>query len=168
VEADKDFERRVSMRKALKLMAVLTAFGLTAWIGVVALAQGGNAPTPSTATTTSGDEVKGNCDEAEHANDPECLGVNPVLEDDHENDDQGDVNDDDQGENEGNDDQGEKENDDQGDVNDDDQGENEDNDDQGENEDDQGEDQGDDDQGDNSGPGSENSGPGSSNSGDGS
>ena len=131
------------MRKALKLMAVLAAFGLTAWIGVVALAQGGSVPTPATATTTTsptgGDDVKGNCDEAEHANDPECVGVNPVPEDN----DQGDVNDDDQGENEGNDDQGE-------------------------NDDDQGEDQGDDDQGDNSGPGSENSGPGSSNSGDGS
>jgi hypothetical protein len=135
------------MRKALKLMAVLAAFGLTAWIGVVALAQGSSAPTPSTATTTTGptggDDVKGNCDEAEHANDPECVGVNPVPEDNYENDDQGDVNDDDQGENE-------------------------DNDDQGENDDDQGEDQGDDDQGDNSGPGSENSGPGSSNSGSGS
>jgi len=144
------------MRKALKLMAILAAFGLTAWIGVVALAQGSSAPTPSTSTTTSpaltgGDDVKGNCDEAEHANDPECVGVNPVPEDNHENDDQGDVNDDDQG-----------------DVNDDDQGENEDNDDQGENDDEQGEDQGDDDQGDNSGPGSENSGPGSSNSGSGS
>ena len=148
------------MRKALKLIAVLAAFGLTAWIGVVALAQGSSAPTPSTSTTTTGptggDDVKGNCDEAEHANDPECVGVNPVPEDN----DQGDVNDDDQGENEGNDDQG--------DVNDDDQGENEGNDDQSENDDDQGEDQGDDDQGDNSGPGSENSGPGSSNSGDGS
>ena len=101
------------MRKALKLMAVLAAFGLTAWIGVVALAQGSSAPTPSTATTTTGptggDDVKGNCDEAEHANDPECLGVIPVPEDNHENDDQGDVNDDDQGENEGNDDQGENE-----------------------------------------------------------
>ena len=161
------------MRKALKLMAVLAAFGLTAWIGVVALAQGSSAPTPSTATTTTGptggDDVKGNCDEAEHANDPECLGVIPVPEDNHENGDQGDVNDDDQGENEGNDDQGENEgNDDQGDVNDDDQGENEGNDDQDENDDDQGEDQGDDDQGDNSGPGSVNSGPGSSKSGDGS
>jgi len=149
------------MRKALKLMAVLAAFGLTAWIGVVALAQGSSAPTPSTSTTTSpaatgGEDVKGNCDEAEHANDPECVGVNPVVED--QNDDQGDVNDDDQGENE--------DNDDQGDVNDDDQGENEDNDDQGENDENQGDDQGDDDQGDNSGPGSENSGPGSSNSGD--
>ena len=132
------------MRKALKLMAVLAAFGLTAWIGVVALAQGSSAPTPSTSTTTSpaatgGEDVKGNCDEAEHANDPECVGVNPVVED---------------------------QNDDQGDVNDDDQGENEDNDDQGENDENQGDDQGDDDQGDNSGPGSENSGPGSSNSGD--
>ena len=152
------------MRKALKLMAVLAAFGLTAWIGVVALAQGSSAPTPSTSTTTSpaqtgGDDVKGNCDEAEHANDPECVGANPVSEDDHGNDDQADVNDDhgdvndddDEGENEGDDDQGEHEGDDQGDVNDDDQGE----------------DQGDDDQGDSSGPGSENSGPGSSNSGSG-
>ena len=170
------------MRKALKLMAVLAAFGLTAWIGVVALAQGSSAPTPSTATTTTGpsggDDVKGNCDEAEHANDPECLGVIPVPEDNHENGDQGDVNDDDQGENEnnddlgeneGNDDQGEDMNDDHGDVNDDDQGENENNDDQGENDgnDDQGEDMNDD-HGDNSGPGSSNSGPGSSNSGDGS
>jgi hypothetical protein len=143
------------MRKALKLMAVLAAFGLTAWIGVVALAQGSSAPTQSTSTTTTGptggDDVKGNCDEAEHANDPECVGVNPVPENE-DKDDQGDVNDDDQGENENNDDQGE----------------NEDNDDQGENDDDQGEDHGDDDQGGNSGSGSENSGPGSEESGSGS
>ena len=63
------------MRKALRLMAVLAAFGLTAWIGVVALAQGSSAPTPATSTTTSPaptgtEDVKGNCDEAEHANDP--------------------------------------------------------------------------------------------------
>ncbi|HKN81707.1 MAG TPA: hypothetical protein VJZ98_10245, partial [Actinomycetota bacterium] len=114
------------MRKALRLMAILAAFGLTVWIGVVALAQGSSAPTPSNSTTTSSaatsvEDVEGNCDEAEHANDPECVGVNPVAEDDHEND-QGDVNDDDQGEN--------NDNDDHGDVNDDDQGEN--NDDQGE------------------------------------
>ena len=101
-------------------MAVLAAFGLTAWIGVVALAQGSSAPTPSTSTSTTTspaptgiDDVKGNCDEAEHANDPGCLGVIPLTEDDHDerrpgrrnDDDQGDVNDDDQG-----------------DVNDDDQG----------------------------------------------
>src|SRR5215211_7129568 len=135
------------MRKALRLIAVLAAFGLTAWIGVVAVAQGSSAPTPPTSTTTSpaptsAEDVKGNCDEAEHANDPECVGVNLVPEDDHGNDDQGGVNNDDQGENE-------------------------DNDDQGENDDDQGEDQGDDDQGDDSGPGSENSGPGSEDSGSG-
>jgi hypothetical protein len=159
------------MRKALRLMAVLTAFGLTAWIGVVALAQGSSAPTPSTwtSTTTSPpstgvDDVKGNCDEAEHANDPGCLGVIPMTEDDPANDDQGDdvnddnggeVNDDDQGD-DVSDDQGENEDDDQGDVNHDDQGEDEGNDDQGN------------DQDDNSGPSSVNSGPGSSKSGSGS
>jgi hypothetical protein len=93
------------MRKALRLIAVLAALGLTAWIGVVALAQGSSAPTPSTSTTTSpaptgAEDVKGNCDEAEHVNDPECVGVNLVPEDD----DQGDVSDDDQDEND--DDQG--------------------------------------------------------------
>jgi hypothetical protein len=145
------------MRKALRLMAVLTAFGLTAWIGVVALAQGPSAPTRSTSTSTTtspapstrGDDLKGNCDEAEHANDSGCLGVIPVTEDEPANDDQGDdVNDDDQG----------------GDINDDEQGEDE--------NDDQGEDEGNDDQGndedDNSGPGSVNSGPGSSRSSSGS
>ncbi len=112
------------MRKALRLVAILAAFGLTVWIGVVALAQGSSAPTPSTSTTTSsaaisGEDIEGNCDEAEHANDPECVGVNPAAEDDHENDDQGVVNDDDQGDNENNDDQGANENN-------DDQGENDD------------------------------------------
>jgi hypothetical protein len=129
------------MRKKLKLMAILAAFGLTAWFGVVALAQGSRAPAPSTSMTTTTSlarptamGVKGNCDGAEHANDPECVGVNPMPEDNHENVDRGDVNHDDQGEND------------------------DDNDDQGENEnDDQGADPGDEDQGDNSGPGSENS-----------
>jgi hypothetical protein len=137
------------MRKALRLIAVLAAFGLTAWIGVVALAHGSSAPASSTTTSavsTGGEDLEGNCDEAEHANDPECVGVNPAVDDaqgdDVNDDDQGDVNDDDQGENEVNDDQGEND-DDQGDVNDDDQG-------------------------DNSGPGSENSGPGSEDSGSGS
>jgi hypothetical protein len=107
------------MRKALRLTAVLAAFGLTAWIGVVAVAQGSSAPTPSTSTTTSpaptsAEDVKGNCDEAEHANDQECVGLNLVPEDNHDNDDQGDVNDDDQGEIEDNDDQDGVNNDDQG------------------------------------------------------
>jgi hypothetical protein len=145
VDTDKDFERRALMRKMLRVMAILAAFGLTAWIGVVALAQGSSTPSPSTSTTTSptpstgSEDVKGSCDEAEHASDPECVGANPVVEDDPENDDQG--------EDESNDDQGEV---------DDDQGEDEDNDDRGE------------DEGNDSGPGSVNSGPGSSSSGSGS
>jgi len=154
------------MRKALRLMAVLAAFGLTAWIGV-ALAQGSTAPSTSTTTSavsTGGEDLEGNCDEAEHANDPECVGVNPAVDDDQGDD----VRDDDQGDVNENDDQGDINDDDQGDVNDDDQGENEDNDDQGENEDNDDQGENDDDQGDNSGPGSENSGPGSENSGSGS
>ena len=94
--------------------AIVAAFVLTAWIGVVALAQGSNAPasSPSTATSPSTtspapEDVQDDCDEAEHASDPECLGVIPVAEEDPANDDdQGeDVSDDDQGEIE--DDQGE-------------------------------------------------------------
>ena len=113
------------MGKALRVAAILAAFGLTAWIGVVALAQGSSPPTPAptTISTTSpapgneGDDVEGNCDEAEHTNDQECLGVIQVADDESKNDDQGeDVNDDDQGEDVNDDDQGE-------DVNDDDQGE---------------------------------------------
>jgi hypothetical protein len=155
VDTDKDFERRALMRKMLRVMAILAAFGLTAWIGVVALAQGSSTPSPSTSTTTSptpstgSEDVKGSCDEAEHASDPECVAANPVVEDDPENDDQGedDPANDDQGEDESNDDQGEV---------DDDQGEDEDNDDRGE------------DEGNDSGPGSVNSGPGNSSSGSGS
>ena len=98
------------MSKVLRVAAIVAAFALTAWIGVVALAQGSSTPTPSpspsttTSTTSTAtaspspsgvDDVKGNCDEAEHANDPECQGVTPVAEDDDMNDDQDeDVNDD--------------------------------------------------------------------------
>src|SRR5262245_29116448 len=106
------------MRKTLRIMAVLAAFGLTAWIGVVALAQGSPAPAPGTTaiTTTSptvdqGDRFKGPCDEAEHANDPECVGANLVPEDNGADDEIGDDNgvdlNDDQGDD--NDEQGEVE-----------------------------------------------------------
>ena len=150
------------MRKALRIMAILAAFGLTAWIGVVALAQSSPTQAPTTTTVGTGDEFKGNCDEAEHVNDPECVGATLVAED---NDEQGDNNDD-QGENEDGDHNGADLNDDQGDNNDD-QGENEGNDDQGQSEssDDQGEN--DDHQGDNDNQGEDdNSGP-SNNSGNG-
>ena len=151
------------MRKALRIMAVLAAFGLTAWIGIVALAQSSPTQAPSTtgsSSVSSGDDVKGNCDEAEHANDPGCQGVT-VSEDNGANDDN-----DDQGENEDvnddhgddQDEQGEDVNDDNGDdVNDDEQGEDEGN-------DDQSHDSG---SSENSGSGSTNSGPGSDDSGHG-
>jgi len=171
------------MRKALRVGATVAAFALTAWIGVVALAQTGSTQAPTTSTTVGdGDQFKGNCDEAEHANDPECLGATLVPEDNEANDDaddqgenenaddQGENNDDqgenndDQGENDGNDDNGVDLSNDQGDDNDD-QGENEGNDNQGEDGDHQGENN--DDQGgdDNSGP-SDNSGSGSDDQGE--
>jgi hypothetical protein len=156
--------KEVPMRKALRVGATIAAFALTAWIGVVALAQSSPTQAPTTSTTVGdGDQFKGPCDEAEHANEPECVGATLVAEDNEDNETDDDA--DDQGENENADDQGD-DNDDQGEneqgddngvhLNDD-QGENEDNDDQGENDeqgdnDDQGED-------DNSGP-SDNSGPG--------
>jgi len=123
------------MRKVLRVGAIVAAFALTAWIGVVALAQGSSTPTPSPSTTTtttttaspspspSGvDDVKGNCDEAEHANDPECKGVTPVAEDDDVNDDQAEDINDDHGDDINDDDQGENDDDHGDDVNDDDQG----------------------------------------------
>src|SRR5262245_23770552 len=98
------------MRKALRIMAILAAFGLTAWIGVVALAQSSpQAPTTST-TLGTGDDGNGNCGEAEHANDPECLGTIPVAQDNEAADDN-----DDQGENENADDNGDEGNNDQAD-----------------------------------------------------
>ena len=133
------------MKKALRIMAILAAFGLTAWIGVVALAQSSPTQSPSSTSVGDGDQFKGPCDEAEHANDPACVGVQLVPEDNGADD----IDDDAQGE-DVNDDHG-------GDVNDDHGGDFDD--------DDQGDDEGNDDHGDdNSGP-SSNSGPGSSNSG---
>jgi hypothetical protein len=127
------------MRKALRIMAILAAFGLTAWIGVVALAQSSPTQSPATSTTVgTGDEFKGNCDEPEHVNDPECVGATLVPEDNEADDDA--------------DDNGVDDNNDQGDDNDD---QNDDNDDQN---DDSGPSE-------NSGP-SDNSGPGGGDQGD--
>jgi hypothetical protein len=104
------------MRNVLRVGGIVAAFALTAWIGVVALAEGSSTPTPSSPTTTATtppsptgvDDVKGNCDEAEHLNDPECRGVTAVPEDHLADDEQGDdINDDhgdaDEGEGEGDD-----------------------------------------------------------------
>ena len=110
------------MRKVLRVGVVAAAFALTAWIGVVALAQSSTtSPTNSPTTTSSpavgdGDQFKGPCDEAEHAGDPECQGVTLVPEDKGADDNGGngevEAGDDNggHGENEGDDDSGPSQN----------------------------------------------------------
>jgi hypothetical protein len=109
------------MRKVLRVGVIAAAFALTAWIGVVALAQS-STTAPTTGPTTSspavddGDQFKGPCDEAEHAGDPECQGVTLVPEDNGADDNGGngqmEPGDDNggHGENEGDDDSGPSQN----------------------------------------------------------
>jgi hypothetical protein len=70
---------------------------------VVALAQGSSAPNRQPRgqrpTATGGEDVGGTPDEGRARERPRMVGVNPVVEDNHENDD-------DQDEDEDNDDQG--------------------------------------------------------------
>jgi hypothetical protein len=66
----------------------LAAFGLTASINVVALAQDSSPPTPSSPAATDGKHVEGTLDEAERANDPNAS-ARPRGRRHHENDDQG-------------------------------------------------------------------------------
>jgi hypothetical protein len=151
------------MRKVLRVGVIAAAFALTAWIGVVALAQS-STTAPTTGPTTSspavddGDQFKGPCDEAEHAGDPECQGVTLVPEDNGADDNGGN------GQMEPGDDNGGQGEIEPGDDNGG-QGEIEPGDDNGG----QGENEGDDDSGpsQNSGPGSEDSGHGSDDSGHG-
>ncbi len=135
-----------SFNKLLVIVATVLAVG--AGVAIAAGTNGGSSSGPATTVV----DVKGPCDEAEHANDPECAGAQ-VPEDDQA-DDQGKDGTDDRG-------PGRDHAEDDAvvgdDVNDDNagQGEVEDNDDQGEVEDRND---------DNSGP-SANSGPGSSHDG---
>jgi hypothetical protein len=110
--------------KLLLIPAVVVAIGTG--VGIAAATNGASNDDPvagvtSVAGTTSAADVKGPCDEAEHAGDPRCLGVQ-VPEDDH-----GATTTEDLGDDNGNDanDPGEVEdqNDDHGQI-DDDQGEN--------------------------------------------
>ena len=129
------------MRKVLSLVAMIAAFALIVGLGVTAFAKGSDPSTavptvnstddPSGSPSTGGD-VKGNCDEPEHANDPECQGVTPMPEDatddgSVEDVDQGDVEDADQGNVEDSD-EGDVEDSDEGDVEDSDEGDLEDSD----------------------------------------
>jgi hypothetical protein len=83
------------MRKVLSMVAMIAAFALIVGLGVTAFAQGSdpstNVPTVSSTedrSSSSSDDpsgdVSGNCDEAEHADDPECQGVTSDLKDDGE------------------------------------------------------------------------------------
>jgi len=124
-----------------KLLLIPAAvIAIAGGVGIAAATNGSSGDDPATPTTV---DVKGPCDELEHATDPRCDGV--LVPEDNEADDPVGDNDDGQADDQ-NDDNGQ---DDQGEVEDQDDDQGEDADDQGENEDD------------NSGP-SANSGPGSS------
>jgi hypothetical protein len=87
------------MRKVLSMVAMIAAFALIVGLGVTAFAQGvgtsPNVPTvtsiddPSPSSDDPGDDVSGNCDEAEHAGDPECQGVAPGDDDPVDDDNSG-------------------------------------------------------------------------------
>ena len=129
------------MNRFSKLLLIPAAvIAIAGGVGIAAATNGSSGDDPATPTTV---DVKGPCDELEHATDPRCDGV--LVPEDNEADDPAGNNDDGQADDQ-NDDNGQ---DDQGEVEDQDDEQGEDADDQGENEDD------------NSGP-SANSGPGSS------
>jgi hypothetical protein len=84
--------------------AILVALAAVMIAGTIAYASGGHSFSPSTGTDASrvsasgaksGADVKGPCEEAEHADDPRCKGVQ-VSEDnqraDDRNDDRGGIN----------------------------------------------------------------------------
>jgi len=70
------------MRNTMRAFAMVAALLLAGALGVAAIAADGGPSSPSTVVTTPepsssvsiGDDVKGNCDEVEHADDPECRG----------------------------------------------------------------------------------------------
>ena len=59
-----------SFNKLLLVLATVLAVGVG--VAVAAGTNGGSSSDPSTTVV----DVKGPCDEAEHANDPECAGAN--------------------------------------------------------------------------------------------
>ena len=77
-----------SIHKLLLILATVLAVGTG-----VAIAAGGNGGSSSDPATTTVVDVKGPCDEAEHAGDPECAGVQ-VPEDNDANEQGEDENDD--------------------------------------------------------------------------
>src|SRR5688500_12736560 len=91
------------MKNTIRIVALIGALMIVGALGVAAFASGNDdlSPTPvasfsasedptpdptSSPSVGDGDEFKGNCDEAEHAGDPECQGVALVPEDDPDDD----------------------------------------------------------------------------------
>jgi hypothetical protein len=127
----------------------LVALAIGGGVGIAAATNGGSAGDPATPPAS---DVKGPCDELEHATDPQCSGAVLVPEDTGTTTDQAEPGDD-NGQDENDPAEVEDQNDHQGEVEDQNDHQGQDNDDQGENE-----------QEDHSGP-SANSGPGSSHDG---
>ena len=73
------------IHKLLLILATVLAVGTG-----VAIAAGGNGGSSSDPATTTVVDVKGPCDEAEHAGDPECAGVQ--VPEDNDADEQGEDN----------------------------------------------------------------------------
>jgi hypothetical protein len=144
------------MRHFNKLLAVpIAALAIGGGVGIAAATNGSSDPGNLSPVA----DVKGPCDELEHATDPRCTGLQvPANEDDQgtTSDVQGEDQNDDNGQDANDPAEAEDQNDDLG----------EDADQQGEDADDQGEDANDDGLGENSGP-SASSGPGSDGSGQG-
>src|SRR5688500_17079687 len=69
------------LKRMLRLVVMVAAFVLVAAsISAAAVALSGGSPASPASVT---DDVKGNCDEAEHVNDPECQGPQePEVNDD--------------------------------------------------------------------------------------
>ena len=75
------------INKLLLVLATVLAVGVG--VAVAAGTNGGSSSDPATTVV----DVKGPCDEAEHANDPECAGAQ-VPEDNEAEDQDEDANDD--------------------------------------------------------------------------
>ena len=71
-----------SFNKLLLVLATVLAVGVG--VAVAAGTNGGSSSDPATTTVV---DVKGPCDEAEHAGDPECAGVQ--VPEDNDADEQG-------------------------------------------------------------------------------
>ena len=71
------------MTRLIRFVAVLAGVALLGGAATLAVA-GGTPQVAGAAATERGDDVKGPCDEPEHAGDPECAG--PQVPEDRDDD----------------------------------------------------------------------------------